>query len=156
MSSPSSLIATYLEGPALLRRAVAGMSRQQLTARPVAGKWSTLEVVCHLADSDQVWAHRMKRVIAENKPLLIGYDETCFTQSLGYQERDPEEALAYLEATRRELAWILKRLPAEAFTRTGVHSEAGLVTLAQMLQIECDHIPHHIKFIEEKRHALGV
>ena len=54
------LIDTYLAGPALLREAVAGLNRDQLLARPVPGKWSTLEVVCHLADFEPVYADRMK------------------------------------------------------------------------------------------------
>ncbi|HKI19842.1 MAG TPA: DinB family protein, partial [Isosphaeraceae bacterium] len=58
------LIANFLDGPVQLRRVVTDLSEQQLLARPVPGKWSTLEVVCHLADSDQAWCHRMKRVIA--------------------------------------------------------------------------------------------
>jgi hypothetical protein len=44
------LIKQYLAGPDLLRRAIAGMEKEQLLARPIPGKWSTQEVVCHLAD----------------------------------------------------------------------------------------------------------
>jgi hypothetical protein len=48
---------------ALLREATAGMTREQTMARPVAGKWSTLEVVCHIADFEIVGADRIKRVM---------------------------------------------------------------------------------------------
>ena len=48
--SISQLIDEYIKGPKLLREAVAGMTREQLLARPVAGKWSTLELIAHLAD----------------------------------------------------------------------------------------------------------
>ena len=51
-----ALIEQYLAGPGLLRRAVAGMTRDQLLARPVPGKWSTQEVVCHLADYEPIYA----------------------------------------------------------------------------------------------------
>jgi hypothetical protein len=156
MSVPSQLIDTYLAVLSPLRRALTGMSREQLLARPVPGKWSTLEVVCHLADSDQAWAHRLKRVISEDRPLLIGYNETRFAAALAIPSRDLEEELSLLEQTRQQMARILRTLPAEAWTRTGVHSEAGLVTLEQMVQIENDHIPHHLKFILEKRRALGL
>ena len=44
-----ALIDDYLDGPRLLRQAVAGMTNEQFLARPVPGKWSTLEVVCHPA-----------------------------------------------------------------------------------------------------------
>jgi hypothetical protein len=43
------------------------MDRSQLLARPIPRKWSTLEVVCHLADFEIVYADRIKRVIAENE-----------------------------------------------------------------------------------------
>ena len=67
-NEPMALIDDYLAGPGLLRQAVAGMSRDQLLARPIPGKWSTLEVICHLADFEIVGADRIKRVIAENEP----------------------------------------------------------------------------------------
>ena len=52
--SHDELIAEYLTGPGLLRRAVAGMTSDQLLARPIPGKWSTHEVVCHLADYEPI------------------------------------------------------------------------------------------------------
>jgi len=152
----SKLIDAYLVGPQTLRQAVAAMSREQLVSRPVAGKWSTLEVVCHLVDSDQAWIHRMKRIIAEDRPLFIGYDETRFARGLAYQERDLEEELAIFESMRRQMARILRTLPAEAWARDGVHNERGLLTLEQHLQVEVDHVSHHVKFIAEKRRALGL
>src|SRR5690348_14567988 len=82
MSSLAALIDNYLAGPRQLRQAVAGLSREQLLARPVPGKWSTLEVVCHLADFDPIIADRMKRVIAEDRPQLLGADEQRFAAAL--------------------------------------------------------------------------
>jgi uncharacterized damage-inducible protein DinB len=153
---PERAIDRFVSASVPLRRAVADMSREQLLARPIAGKWSTLEVVCHLVDSDQAWCHRMKRVIAEEKPLLIGYDETRLTQALFYQERDLEEELAMLEAMRRQMGQILRSVPEPAWDRTGVHNERGLVTLAEMLELETEHVAHHVRQIAEKRRALGL
>jgi hypothetical protein len=150
------LIDEYLKGPQLLRRAVAGMGREQLLARPVAGKWSTLEVVCHLADFDPILADRMKRVIAEEKPALLGADEKCFAARLAYHQRDLEEELTIIERTRQQLARILRTLPDEALERVGVHNERGPRTLEQLLTGATAHIPHHLKFIEDKRRALGL
>jgi uncharacterized damage-inducible protein DinB len=151
-----ALIAAYLDGPVQLRRVVGDLNLQQLEARPVAGKWSTLEVICHLVDSEQAWCHRMKRVIAEENPLVIGYDETRFAAGLSYHDRRREEELVLLEGMRRQLARILKGLPEPAWARTCVHSERGLITLEEMLQAEVEHIPHHIRHINDKRKALGL
>jgi uncharacterized damage-inducible protein DinB len=152
----SKLIDAYLDGPVQVRRMVSDLSVEQLKARPLPGRWSTLEVVCHLVDSEQAWCHRMKRVIAEDRPLIIGYDETRFTQALEYHEHDLEEELQLLETMRTQLARVLRGLGSEAWSRTCVHSERGLMTLEEMLQTETDHIPHHIQHIVQKRDALGL
>lgn len=156
MSHSSDSLALFTQGPTLLRQAVAGLSTEQLRARPIEGRWSVLEVVCHLADSDQAWCHRIKRVIAEDRPLLVGYDESRFATTLGYHTREIEPELALIEAMRLQMAEILRRLPAIAWGRAGIHTERGLIHLAEMVQIEAEHIMHHIRFIEEKRVALGV
>ena len=52
----ADLISAYERGVEELRLAVAGMTVEQLRSRPVAGKWSTLEVVCHIADCEQFFA----------------------------------------------------------------------------------------------------
>jgi hypothetical protein len=153
MNSP--LIEAYLSGPRQLRQALAGMTREQLLARPVPGKWSTLEVVCHLADFDPILADRMKRIIAEDRPTLLGADEKHFAAALAYHDRDLEEELSLLEHTRSQMARILRALPAEVLTRVGVHNERGELSLERMLTIATNHIPHHVTFIQEKRKALG-
>ncbi|NLF73197.1 MAG: DinB family protein [Candidatus Anammoximicrobium sp.] len=150
-----SLIDDYLSGPQLLRQAVAGMSREQLLARPIPGKWSTLEVICHLADFEIVGADRIKRVIAENEPTLLGGDENVFAARLAYHERDADEELLLIETVRKQVARILRTLKPEDFQRRGIHSEAGPLTLEGFVQRSIKHIPHHVRFIDEKRKALA-
>ena len=145
MATFPELIETYLTGPKVLRQAVTGMSRDQASARPVAGKWSTLEVLCHLADFEPVYADRMKRVIAEDRPALLGADEKKFAAALAYQDRDLTEELAIIENTRSQMARILRKLPADAMKRVGVHNERGPLTLEQLLGSAINHINHHVK-----------
>jgi len=152
----SSRIDAYLAGPKLLRQAVAGMTREQLLARPVAGKWSTLEVICHLADFDPILCDRMKRVIAEEKPSLIGADEKHFAAKLAYHDRDLEEELNIIEKGRSQMARILRTLRPADYERIGIHSERGALTLERLLELATKHIPHHVQFIQEKRKALGL
>jgi uncharacterized damage-inducible protein DinB len=154
--NPAELIAKYVDGPQQLRKAVQGMSPEQLRAKPVPGKWSTLEVICHLVDFDPIIADRMKRVIAEDQPTLIGADEKKFAERLSYHARDHQEELTILETTRRQMARILRTLKPDDFARTGMHNERGQLTLEQLLTSAINHIPHHVKFVEEKRRALGL
>lgn len=156
MSALKPLIDNYLAGVQALKQAVAGMSREQLLARPVAGKWSTLEVVCHLADFDPLLVDRMKRMIALDKPTFLGADENRFAATLAYHERDVAEELGIIELTRKQFARILKTHSDDVLQRVGVHSERGPKTLAEMLAMATNHIVHHVKFIAEKRKALGL
>ena len=156
MANLKQLIDDYLAGPAILRKAVAGMNREQLLARPVAGKWSTLEVTAHLADFDPILAMRMKSILAEDKPQLLAADENRFAAALAYHDRDLEEELAIIEHTRSQMARILRKQPEEALQRVGVHNRLGPVTLERFLTMAGRHITHHVQFIAEKRQALGL
>jgi GNAT superfamily N-acetyltransferase len=151
---PAQLIADYEAGPDLLRAAVAGMARDEFLARPVPGKWSTLEVVCHVCDTEQFFADRIKRTLALDRPLLVGADPPSYPEAVRYHDRDPEEELALVTLTRRQLARVLKLVPAEAWQRTGVHTEGGPVTLRQLILHATRHLKHHVGFIPEKRQAL--
>jgi hypothetical protein len=51
-----------------------------MRAFPVPGTWSIQQIVLHMMDSDLIASDRMKRVIAEDRPTLIGYNETAFSE----------------------------------------------------------------------------
>jgi uncharacterized damage-inducible protein DinB len=156
MSSLAKMIDDYLAGPKTLRQAVAGLSSDQLRARPVPGKWSTLEVVCHIADFEPIYGDRMKRVIAMDHPTLLAGSPDRFAATLAYHERDMEEELDIVERTRQQMGRILRKLPDEALQRVGIHEERGPQTLEQLLSTITRHIPHHVEFIREKRKHLGI
>jgi uncharacterized damage-inducible protein DinB len=150
------LIDRYLAGPELLQRAVQGMGDEQLDAKPIAGKWSTRQVVCHLADFEPIYADRMKRVIAEQCPTFFGGDPDTFAAHLAYDRRSVAAELSLLTAVRQQVAAILRELKANDFQRVGNHSEAGQMTLETLLRNIGNHVPHHIQFIDEKRRSLGI
>ncbi len=147
----NELIDEFLKGPKKLREAIAGMSVQQIDAAPIQGKWSTRQVICHVADFELVSADRMKRVIAEDNPTLLDGDPDLFAARLEYPDRKIEEELDLIEVVRTHLARILRGLKPEVFLRNGNHSAEGPMTLAALIQRTTNHIPHHIQFIKEKR-----
>jgi DinB superfamily len=146
----------YLAGPKELSAAVAGMSREQLLARPIPGKWSTLEVVCHLVDADANIAYRIKRVLAEDQPTFERLAPDRMLAALAYHDRDVAEELAIFDLTRRQIARILRASSPEAWERTGIVTDRGARTIAQMVNGAIDHLKHHLRFVVEKRHALGL
>lgn len=150
------LVQRYAAGATQLAQSIAGLNREQLQAFPVPGTWSIQQIVIHMMDSDLIGADRMKRVAAEPQPpTLIGYDETAFANNLFYDQLDPQAACQVFELNRRLMAEVLKRLPAEAFARTGHHNEHGHMTLAELVETYVGHLDHHLKFIRQKRELLG-
>jgi uncharacterized damage-inducible protein DinB len=156
MSAVAKLAEDYRAGAALLRNAVAGMTPEQLRARPIAGKWSTLEVVAHIADFEPVLTDRIRRIVALDDAILLAADEDRFAAKLRYHERDILEELAMVDAIRQSTARLLSSLTEQELARTGQHSLRGPLTLQRVVEMAINHIPHHVRFIEEKRKALGL
>jgi hypothetical protein len=149
------MIEEYAAGATLPAKGIAGLNRDELNTHPVSGTWSIQEIVLHLMDSDLIGADRMKRVAAEERPLIIGYNETLFTKNLGYDRLDPKLACEVFEKNRQITAAMLRNLPDAAFSRDGVHNEKGLQTLEGLVKGYVDHLNHHMKFLYEKRKLLG-
>jgi uncharacterized damage-inducible protein DinB len=150
----NELIDRYEKQGEILAATVGGLTRSQLLSHPVPGTWSIQQITVHLADCEQVFSDRIKRVIAEDKPPLLAFDENKWMASLAVDSRPAEESARLLSLTRRQLVTILRQLPPEAASRVGIHSEQGVLSLADLLRKACDHFDHHLKFLIDKKHLV--
>ncbi|HYO11294.1 MAG TPA: DinB family protein [Tepidisphaeraceae bacterium] len=153
------LIEQYAHGGEKLSMAIRSLTPADLLCPPDptwgAGKWSIQQVVVHCMDSELVSADRLKRMIAEDNPTLMGYDENKFVAALMYDEQPAEQAIALVDANRKLLAGVLRKLPENAFARKGTHNERGELTVGGYLKSVVDHLEHHIRFIHAKRAKMG-
>src|SRR5215210_9226665 len=117
------LIDKYAAGGEQLSMAIRGLTREDLLALPApdanVGKWSIQQVVIHCMDSDLIATDRIKRMIAEDNPSLIGYDENKFVQNLLYDAQPAEQAVQVLDLNRKLFANVLRKLPASVWERKG-------------------------------------
>ena len=151
-----AVLEAYLAGPENLRAAIAGMTADQVVARPIPGRWSVLEVVCHLADTDANIAHRIRQVLSEDRPTFQRVKPDLMLAALAYHDRDLEEELAYIELGRKQIARILNAVPPGAWERVGVVGDRGDKTVEQMVNGAVEHVAHHLIFVVEKRRAMGL
>ena len=105
--------------------ALAGITPDELDRRPPDG-WTAREIAHHLADSEATAYVRLRRLIAEDDPTIIGYDEEEFARRLHY-DRPIEPSLAVLAAVRAASLQLLESLTDEEWQRTGTHSDSGAV-----------------------------
>ena len=145
----------FEQGADVPRKAIAGLSRDQLRAHPVPGTWSIHELIVHLYQSDLVAIDRMWRIAAMEKPLIMAYDENAYLRELHPEAVDPALAAEAFSLNRRLVAPVLRALPEASFARAGVHSERGLLTLEQMVEGYVKHLEHHMGFLREKLRVLG-
>jgi hypothetical protein len=147
------LIRRYEEGPGKLRAAFDRVPQEARKWRPAPGKWSAHEVVCHAADAETNAAARIRFLLGEEKPVIMGYDQARWARELDYHALPVEPALAVVDAVRAHTAQLIRRLPEGAWSAVGTHSESGEYTAETWLSIYAEHLENHSRQIDRNREA---
>jgi uncharacterized damage-inducible protein DinB len=138
-----------------LRAAVDGVPAARLARPEREGKWSIRQVLRHLADSEIVWAYRLRVVLAEDRPGLPGYDQDAWAERLAYADSDPDESLNEFALLRRSNLKLLARASTADLQRVGLHSERGQESVEHMMRLYAGHDLLHLRQIERIRAATG-
>ena len=120
--------------------------------RHIEGGWSARQVIHHVADSEAQSYARLRRLLAEPIGSVIqGYDEAAWAEcdALGYGELATEHSLSVFAAVRRASLDVLTRVTVDDLERYGEHSESGRYTLADWLDIYCEHPGVHAAQLRE-------
>jgi len=147
------LIQQYEDGPARLKAALAKVPAEARQWRPAPGEWSAHEVVVHCADSETNGAMRVRYLMAEKDPVLVGYDQEMWARHYDYHAHPLEPALAAVDGVRANTVALLRRLPEDAWLRVGRHTESGRYTGEDWLRIYAEHLEIHARQIESNVEA---
>ena len=138
-----ALITKYAEGPAKLRAALAEVPTEALQWRPAPGKWSVHEVIVHCADSESNAHGRIRTLVAEQDPQIVGYDQDEWARKFDYHSRSMELALATVEAVRANTLPIIEALTDADWAKVGTHTESGRYGAEDWLKSYGDHLQVH-------------
>jgi hypothetical protein len=144
----AALVQKYREGPNRVAEVVLKLSDALLDYKPADGGWSPREVVHHTADSELTSAIRLRRLVAEDHPEIIGYDGDEFARRLFYTQRPVQPSLDAIRAARETSASVLERLREKDWSRAGTHSELGPYSIDTWLAIYASHCHDHAEQIE--------
>ena len=76
--------------PSVLEQFFETVPAQIVTLPEAPGKWAIRDVMAHLADSELVGGVRLRMVLAQDRPTIIGYDQDLWADRLGYRDVDDE------------------------------------------------------------------
>lgn len=146
--APLTVLASTTEE---LRRLTGDLSDEELARPEKEGKWSAAQVLQHLADSELVWGYRLRKVLAEERPSLVGFDQDLWASRLDYANGNAGRALTLFEALRAVHLAMLEAATEEDLARFGVHAERGEESIAHMMRLYAGHDLAHRRQLERIR-----
>jgi len=140
---------------AWLRKAIKGLTPEQIRMRESPRKWSILEVLGHLSDTELVYRYRLRLIVAEPGCPIVGYDQDAWARRLHYQDQDPAELLKEIDVMRASTVRWLRTLSETELDRAGHHDERGEETVRHIMKMVAGHDLLHRAQIERIRGVVA-
>jgi len=140
--------------PARMRKAVEGLTAQQLETPYREGGWTLRQVVHHVPDSHMNAYVRTKLALTENVPTIKPYDEAAWARLKDSELTAPDVSLTLLETIHLRWVNLLRTLKAEDFERKFNHPESGLHNMDWLLGLYSWHGNHHLAHITTTRERM--
>lgn len=137
------LISMYGEGPAVLRSAWDQLPTTAQTWKPSEHDWSAHQIVVHAADSETYAATRIRLLIAEREPLIVGYDQEMWARVFDYESVPVESSFAVIDAIRAHTTSLIASFSDDDWARTGRHTESGAYSAIDWLESYGNHLHDH-------------
>jgi hypothetical protein len=135
-------------------RAIVENAGDRLRLRPEPREWSVIECVGHLVDSEIVSSARVRWILAEDEPDIVGYDQDRWVDGLRHRDDDPEQLIALFEALRGANLRLWAATPPADRDRFGRHRERGPESYGLMVQLSAGHDRFHIAQAERALAAV--
>ena len=134
-----------------LKKLIRGLTPEQLRTRESPRKWSILEVLGHLSDTEIVYRYRLRMIVAEPGCTIVGYDQDAWCKRLKYQEQEPADVMKEIESVRNSTLRWLRTLSDAELNRAGEHDERGEETARHIMKMVAGHDLLHRSQIERIR-----
>jgi uncharacterized damage-inducible protein DinB len=153
-----------MEGPPLLERALAGLQDADLDKPPAQGGWTIRQVVHHVVDGDDLWKTCVKVALGNEQAefTLAWYwvlPQEVWADRWAYAHRSVDVSLALLKANRDHILQLLRQMPDGWSRSVGIRKSDGKierVTVGAVVEMQADHVAHHVKRILAIRTEIGV
>src|SRR5215467_5532352 len=133
---------------------VARHPAEVLRGRAIQGKWTPNEIIGHLTDSEWVYGYRLRLILSEDDPEILGTRQDSWVSSLQHNEREPSELVEIFRTLRLFNLAVWRGTSPEDLKRSGRHNERGLESLGTMLRLVAGHDLSHLDQIRRYVEAV--
>ncbi|MCK9409813.1 MAG: DinB family protein [Bacteriovoracaceae bacterium] len=134
--------------PPKIKKIIAGVKKKILYTPSAPGKWSVVEIVAHLAETEIVLGWRYRSIVEKNGVTLQPFEQDDWAKNSHYAECDINEMLDLYTAVRKANVNFLNGLSRAQWKRYGMHQERGKETIAHLVNLEAGHDINHFKQIQ--------
>jgi len=142
------------ETATVLAGIVSANSVERMRVRPFPGKWTPNEIIGHLTDIEWVDGFRMRLILGEDRPTILGMDQDWWVTRQRHNDREPRDLLEMFEGLRRFNLVIWRQMSPDDLQRAGLHNERGPESLGTMLHMLAGHDLSHIDQINRYLDAI--
>jgi hypothetical protein len=114
--------------------------------KPAPDKWNAREILCHLADTEIVFAFRLRQSLAEPDHIIQPFNQDNWAATYG--AFDIQAALATFAIVRGWNLTLIRSLPAHAFSKELTHPERGRMTFQVLVETMAGHDLNHLRQLE--------
>lgn len=119
--------------------------------RPDDHTWSSLEYACHVRDVYERYRARIALMLEDDDPLFPNWDQDASAVEDRYEEQDPVEVIAGLEAAGETLAMQLDQVTDPEWQRPGRRSDGASFTVATIARYMVHDPIHHVWDVSKNR-----
>ena len=112
------------------------------------GKWNIRQLLCHISDVETVLYERIRRVIAEPKQVIWGFEDNLWAKNLDYNRFPLNISKQIFNSVRDGVIYLADRFYQDLGNKEFIHSETGIRTLRDEFDKVAWHCEHHSKQIE--------
>jgi uncharacterized damage-inducible protein DinB len=149
------ILELFKQGPSILEDSLAGLNDAELDYAPLNGGWSIRQIIHHIVDGDDLWKTCVKIALGGEQAEFtfkwyLALPQTEWAKRWNYKKRSIDPSLALFKASRDHVIQLLKSVPdgwEKSVQYQEPNGEIEVVPVGVVIQIQADHVVHHVKRI---------
>lgn len=126
-----------------------GLTQDKATYAYSEGKWTILELVGHVIDTERIMAYRALRIARADLTPLPGFEENDYVANAHFAERNMDSLAEEFAILRKANMYLIQSFNDEEINRIGT-SNGSPMSVRALIYILAGHVNHHRKIIEER------